>query len=224
MKFSDQALTVLKSFSSINKSILMQPGNVLKTITPEKTLVAQATIPDQIPSQACIYDLSRFLSILSLHSEPDVEFHDKYFVINEGKKRTRYAFADISMIHTPPDKEITIPSADVQVNVTWDDLQSVLKAAGVLQFTEVAFVGQDGKVSLKAVDSSSANADDYGIEIGTTSDEFSIVIKTDNLKLLPQDYQVTLCAKGISEFKGENATYFVAIDTKSTYKKGNNND
>ena len=64
MKFSDQALTVLKSFSSINKSILMQPGNVLKTITPEKTLVAQATIPDQIPSQACIYDLSRFLSIL----------------------------------------------------------------------------------------------------------------------------------------------------------------
>jgi len=224
MKFSDQALTVLKSFSSINKSILMQPGNVLKTITPEKTLVAQATIPDQIPSQACIYDLSRFLSILSLHSEPDVEFHDKYFVINEGKKRTRYAFADVSMIHTPPDKEITIPSADVEVNVTWDDLQSVLKAAGVLQFTEVAFVGQDGKVSLKAVDASSANADDYGIEIGNTSDEFSIVIKTDNLKLLPQDYQVTLCAKGISEFKGENATYFVAIDTKSTYKKGTNND
>lgn len=220
MKFSEQTLTVLKSFSTINKSILMQPGNTLKTITPEKTLVAQATIPDQIPADACVYDLSRFLSILSLHDDPDVEFQDKYFVIAEGKRRTKYAFADVSMIHTPPDKEISIPSADVQVNVTWDDLQSVLKAAGVLQFTEVAFVGQDGKVFLKAVDTSSTNADDYGIEIGETADEFSIVIKTDNLKLLPQDYQVTLCAKGISEFKGDSATYFVAIDTKSTYKKG----
>lgn len=220
MKFSEQTLTVLKSFASINKSILMQPGNVLKTITPEKTLVAQATIPDQIPGTACVYDLSRFLSILSLHEAPEVDFQDKYFVITEGKRRTKYAFADVSMIHTPPDKEITIPSADVQVNVTWDDLQSVLKAAGVLQFSEVAFVGQEGKVFLKAVDTSSPNADDYGIEIGETADEFSIVIKTDNLKLLPQNYQVTLCAKGISEFKGDSATYFVAIDTKSTYKKG----
>jgi len=220
MQFSEQTLTVLKSFSAINKSILMQEGNVLKTITPEKTLVAKATIPDQIPGSACVYDLSRFLSILSLHNAPNVEFEDKYFVITEGKRRTKYAFADVSMIHTPPEKEITIPSADVVVDVTWDDLQSVLKAAGVLQFTEVAFVGQDGKVFLKAVDTSSANADDYGIEIGETADEFKIIIKTDNLKLLPQNYQVTLCAKGISEFKGDSATYFVAIDTKSTYKKG----
>ena len=61
MKFSERTLTILKSFSTINKSILMKEGNVLKTITPEKTLVAKATITDSIPSQACIYDLSRFL-------------------------------------------------------------------------------------------------------------------------------------------------------------------
>jgi len=95
MKFSERTLTILKSFSTINKSILMKEGNVLKTITPEKTLVAKATITDSIPSQACIYDLSRFLSILGLYKDPDVEFHDKYFTIAEGKQRTKYAFADI---------------------------------------------------------------------------------------------------------------------------------
>jgi len=160
------------------------------------------------------------LSILSLHTAPNVEFHDKYFVITEGKQRTRYTFADVSMIHAAPEKTIELPSADVVVNVSWNDLQSVLKAAGVLQFNEVAFVGQDGKCYLKAIDSSSEHADDYGVEIGETTDEFKIIIKTDNLKLLPQDYRVTLCSKGISEFKGEDVTYFVAIDTKSTYKKG----
>jgi hypothetical protein len=221
MKFSERTLTILKSFSTINKSILMKEGNVLKTISPEKTLIAIAEIPDQIPAQACVYDLSRFLSILGLYKDPDVEFHDKYFVINDGKQRTKYVYADISMIHAAPEKEIKIPSADVVVSVSLNDLQSVIKAAGVLQFEEIAFVGEAGKIYLKATNSAQENSDDYGVEIGTTSDEFKIIIKTDNLKLLPQDYQVTLCAKGISEFKSNGVTYFVAIDTKSTYKKDN---
>ena len=220
MKFSENTLTILKSFSTINKSILLKPGNTLKTITPEKTLVAKATISESLPSEACVYDLSRFLSNLGLYKDPDVEFHDKYFTIAEGKQRTKYAFADISMIHAAPEKDIELPSSDVVVDVLWDDMQSVIKAAGVLQFNEVAFVGSEGKVYLKAINSADTSADDYGVEIGTTQDEFKVIIKTDNLKLLPQNYHVTLCAKGISEFKGETATYYVAIDTKSTYQKG----
>ena len=219
MKFSDRTLTILKSFSSINKSILMSEGNVLKTITPEKTLVAIASISDQIPSDACIYDLSRFLSIVGLYQDPDVEFHDKYFTISEGRRKTKYVFADVSMIHTPPNKEIKIPSKDVEIDVSWEDMQSVLKAAGVLQFSEVAFVGENGKCFLSAVDSANPTADTFGVEIGETNDTFTIIIKTDNLKLLPGDYHVTLCAKGISEFKSDDVTYFVGIDTKSTYQK-----
>ena len=220
MKFSNETLSVLKSFTTINKSILLKPGNVLKTITPEKTLIAIAEIPDEIPSEACVYDLSRFLSILSLYNDPDVEFGDKYFIISEGKRRTKYVYADISMIHTPPEKDINIPSEDVVVNVTESDLSSVLKAAGVLQFSEIAFVGESGKCYLKAIDSANDNADDFGVEIGDTDDEFRVIIKTDNLKLMPMDYEVTICSKGISEFKGDNVTYFVAIDSKSTYNKG----
>jgi hypothetical protein len=219
MKFSNETLTVLKSFTAINKSILLSSGNVIKTITPEKTLIAIADIPDEIPSDACVYDLSRFLSILSLYNDPDVEFFDKYFIISEGKRRTKYVFADLSMIHTPPEKDITIPSADVTVSVTDGDLSSVLKAAGVLQFSEIAFVGEGGKCYLKAIDSSNNGADDFGIEIGEAVDDFQIIIKTDNLKLMPLDYEVTLCSKGISEFKGEGVTYYVAIDSKSTYNK-----
>jgi len=219
MKFSNETLNVLKSFTTINKSILLTEGNVIKTITPEKTLIAIAEVPDSMPSQACIYDLSRFLSILSLYNEPDVEFGDKYFIISEGKRKTRYVYADISMIHTPPEKEITLPSEDVVVNVSEGDLSSVLKAAGVLQFSEVAFVGDGDKCFLKAIDSGNENADDFGVEIGDTDDVFKVIIKTDNLKLLPLDYQVTICSKGISEFKGKGVTYYVAIDSKSTYNK-----
>jgi len=220
MKLSEQTLTVLKNFSLINPSIVFKPGNVLRTISPQKTVMASATIPDEIPAHACIYDTTRFLSILTLYNEPEIEFEERNFIIKEGKRRTKYVYADISMVIVPPEKEIKLPSEDVSVDVKWEDLQSVLKAAGVLQFTEIAFVGESGKCYLKAIDSAKRGADDYGVEIGNADDEFQVIIKTDNLKLLPQDYKVTISSKGISEFAGNDATYFVAVDSKSTYKKG----
>lgn len=222
MKISDRTLTILKSFATINKSIIMKPGNILKTVTPEKTLIAIANIEDEIPSEAVIYDLSRFLSILSLHQDPDVQFNDKFFTISEGnKKKTKYVYADQSMVISPPERELKIPSEDVKVDVEWADMQSVLKAAGVLQFDEIAFVGEDGKCFLRAIDSKNPSADAFGVEIGDTPDTFTIIIKTDNLKLLPQDYEVVLCAKGISYFKGTDVSYYVGIDTKSKYERAN---
>jgi len=220
MKLSEKTLTVLKSFAAINKSIVLKPGKILRTITPEKTLMSIARIEDEIPSQACIYDLSRFLSIHDLYDNPDIEFHDKYFTIAEGKKKTKYVFAELAMVHSPPDKEINIPSNDVEVNIQWDDLQSVIKAAGVLQFSEIAFVGEEGICYLRAIDSTNPSADTFGVEVGETSDNFTIIIKTENLKLLPRNYKVIICAKGISKFEAEDVSYFIGIDSKSSYTKG----
>lgn len=220
MKLSEKTLTILKSFAAINKSIVLKPGKVLRTITPEKTLMATAQIEDEIPAQACIYDLSRFLSIHSLYDNPEIEFQDKHFTIAEGKKKTKYVFADLSMVHSPPDKEINIPSNDVEVSIEWEALQSVIKAAGVLQFSEIAFVGENGTCYLRAIDSANPSADTFGIEVGDTSDEFTIIVKTENLKLLPRNYKVVICAKGISKFEADDVSYFIGIDSKSTYKKG----
>lgn len=220
MKFSERTLTILKSFAAINKSIVLKPGKVLRTITPEKNFIAIANIEDQFPSEAVIYDLSRFLSMLSLYQNPEIDFYDKYFIISEGKIKTKYVFADISMVHAAPEKEIVIPSADVSVKVNWADLQSVLKAAGVLQFSEIAFIGEDGKCYLRAIDNDNKSSDAFGVEIGDTNDTFTLILKTDYLKLLPQDYEVTLCAKGVSLFKGADVSYYVGVDSRSTYKKG----
>lgn len=221
MKFTEPTLNVLKNFATINPSVVFKPGKELRTISPQKTVMAVATIPDELPSQACIYDMSRFLSMYSLYESPEVDFQDKYCNIAEGKRKTKYVFADISMVIVPPEKEINIPSEDVKVEVQWNDLQSVIKAAGVLNLPEIAFVGDGGTCFLRAVDSANPTADSYGIELGDTDDVFQLIIKTENLKLLPQNYNVTLCSKGISKFEGNGIKYFIAIESKSTYKKGN---
>jgi len=222
MKLSEQTLTILKNFATINPSVVFKPGSELRTISPQKTVMAIASITDEFPIQACIYDTSRFLSMCSLYENPEIDFQDnKVCYIKDGKRKTKYVFADISMVIVPPEKEINVPSEDVKVNVAWDDIQSVLKAAGVLNLPEIAFVGRDGVCYISAVDSANPTADNHEIEIGSTDDTFQLVIKTENLKLLPQDYNVTLCSKGISKFEGNGIKYFIAIESKSTYKKGN---
>lgn len=220
MKFSERTLTILKNFATINPSVIFKPGNELRTISPQKTVMAISTIPDTIPSAACVYDLSRFLSMYSLYADPQIEFGEKNFIISEGKRKTKYVFADQSMVISPPEKEIKIPTNDVEVEVQWADLQSVIKASGVLQLPEIAFIGENGTCYLRAINSENPSADTYGVELGDTEDTFQLIIKTENLKLLPQNYNVSLSSKGISKFESTDIKYFIAIESKSTYSKG----
>lgn len=221
MQLSENTITILKNFSTINPSFVFKPGSVLKTVSPQTTIVAVANIEDEIPSDACVYDASKFLSILSLYENPEIEFKERNFLISEGKRKTKYVYADPSMVIAPPEKDIKLPSEDVHVSVKWEDINSVIKASGVLQLPEIAFVGSGGVCYLKAVDSANPEADTFGIDLGETEDEFSLILKTQNLKLLPMDYDVCLSSKGISRFTGSGVTYFIAVDAKnSVYKKG----
>jgi hypothetical protein len=221
MKFSESTIAVLKNFSAINPSIMLKPGNEIKTMNAHSTVIGMAKIEDEIPSTAYIYDLSRFLSAYSLYKEPSLEFGEKYFIISEGRSKTKYAYADASMIIAPPDKAIKIPSTDVQISLEWSDIQSVLKASGVLGLPEIAFVGEDGKCFLRAIDSSNPTADTFGVEIGETNDTFCLIISTEKMKLIPKKYNVVLSSAGISKFESEDGlTYYIAIESKSTYKKG----
>lgn len=219
MQISDNTLTILRNFSTINPSVVFKPGHVIRTISPQKTVMAMATISDEIPSDACVYDTSKFLSLLGLYENPDVKFNEKDFLISEGKRKTRYVFADPSMVISPPEKEIKIPSEDVKVSLKWDDIQSVIKASGVLQLPEIAFIGDAGTCYLRAINSADKGSDSFGIELGETEDTFQLIIKTENLKLLPMDYDVTISSKGISCFAGKDIKYFIAIESKSTYTK-----
>ena len=44
MKISTNTVNVLKNFAKINPSIVVQEGNVLKTISPSKTIMARANV------------------------------------------------------------------------------------------------------------------------------------------------------------------------------------
>ena len=63
---SKETIDILKNFSSINKSIVIKPGNTIRTLSVNKNILASAKIEESISEQISIYDLSSFLGCLSL--------------------------------------------------------------------------------------------------------------------------------------------------------------
>ena len=217
MQLNEYTMDVLKNFSSINPSIVIKPGTTLRTISPQKTIMAVANGKDNFASEAGIYDLSRFLATVSLFEAPELDFNEKTIRLMENKRKVDYTLADVSMILQPPEKEITMPPCEVNVEVSWTDLQSVLKAAAVLGLPEIAFSGVDGEIVLEAVNSKNPTTDRYGVTVGSTSDTFSMYMKVENLKLMPNDYTVSLSSKGLSCFVSDDVKYFIAIESNSKF-------
>lgn len=217
MKFSENTLSVLKNFSGINPSVVFKPGNVIRTISVQKTVMAAAIIDETVETPAAVYDLSRFLATLSLFSNPEVEFMPNKFAISSDRSRVNYTYAAESMIIVPPEKDITVPSPEVNVTVNWDDIQKVIRAASVLQLSEVAFRGDGQSVSLAAIDSKNPTADAFDVAVGDSDDHFEMIIKVENLKLMPKNYDVSISSKGMAHFKSDKIQYWIAIEKNSKF-------
>ena len=214
MKLSDKTIQILKNFATINQSILVRPGNVLKTITPLKTILAQATVTENFEQEFAIYELPRFLGTISLFSDPEFTFQEKYVTISSGKQRVNYTYADASMIMTPPSKEISFPDTEVEFTITADQLSTISKAGAVLQMPEIAVVGEDGLISIRAIDSKNSSADVFSLDVGECDKDFTVIFRPENLKLITSDYKVSLTTAGICRFESNNLTYWVTTESK----------
>lgn len=218
MKISQNTLTILKNFNTINQSLVVRPGNVLKTMAyPGKNVFARAEVEESFPSKFAIYELSKFLGAISLFTSPDFEFFDDHMKISEGKNFIRYVYANEDLIGQAPDKEIVLPSEDIYFELSEADLAKTLKALGVLGVPELSVVGEDGTIYLKAASVKDPTSDSFSIAVGSTAASFSMVFKGENMKLMSSDYKVKISAKGIAQFAGSSITYWIATEQSSKY-------
>lgn len=217
MKISENCLNVLKNFSVINPSIQVLAGNTIKTISPQRTIFAKVELNEIFPKDFAIYELSKFLGALSLFDDPDIDFFDDHLKISQGKNSIRYVYADPSMIITPPDKEIILPSVDVDFELSSDDLSKIQKAISILRVPEMSVMGDDGTIYVKAINNKNPSSDSYSIAVGVTDKSFNAIFKSENLKIMNRNYKVRISSKGISEFNGDDIKYWIATEANSKF-------
>ena len=71
---SKTTLDVLKNFSTINSSIVFRQGSTVRTISNAENILAKFTGEEIFPTDFAIYDLSQFLSGISLFDNQSIEF------------------------------------------------------------------------------------------------------------------------------------------------------
>ena len=220
MKLSESTLSLLKNFSTINQSILFKKGTRLRTISVMKNILAEATIAEEFPKDFGIYDLNQYLNGLSLHNDPELDFEaDNYVVIREGRSRSKYFFADPSVIITPPDKSLTLPDESVTFDLSTDQLDKLLKAAAIYQLPDLSVEGANGVVKVLVRDKKNETSNDYSVVVGETESVFSFNFKVENIKILPGNYEVVCSQKNLSRFtsKNQDLVYYIALEPDSTF-------
>jgi len=219
MQLSKETLTILKNFSGINQNILLKQGTLLKTISPQKNVMASVTIPDEIPTDFHIYDLSEFLGALSLFENPSIEFTAKVATISEGSDCINFNAADPSVLLLPPDKNITFPQPDVEFEMSAANLTKILRTASVLKANELSVIGEDGVLKLVVGDSKNSASNTFKITLCETDKTFRANLKIENLKMINQDYTVSISSKKISRWvaSSNDMTVYVALEATSSF-------
>ena len=220
MKLSNETLTVLKNFSGINQGIQFKQGTKLTTVSAGKTVLAQANLKDEFPQDFCVYDLNQFLSVNSLFKDKaELEFDDSNITFKSGRSKIKYRMTAKEMIVTPPEKEITLPSVDCEFTLNSEDYDTIMKTAAVLSSPHIAVVSDGEKIEIVTFDAADNSAHTNSIEVGQgNGKKYSIVFKTENIKLIPGSYDVKISFKGIGHFTNtkEDIQYWIAFEAKET--------
>ena len=223
MKLSNDTLAILKNFATIQPNLMFRSGSELKTIAEAKNIIAKATITETIPQDFGIYDVSDFLSSLSLFTDPTFDFSTdgKSVKLSEGKSSLKYYFSDEASL-TYPQKDITMPPTDASFVLTSEVLKNLLRATSLLSVSTVAVESVGTGIVIRVQDAKNSTSNSYGTEVDGNNNHHNFKFHFDisNFKILPGDYDVSISGKLISHFKHKTlpVEYWIALEKSSTYE------
>ena len=217
MKLSENTLAVLKNFASINSGVVLKAGQTQKTISPEKSILVEATLEDNLNTDFGIYDLNQFLGNVTTLKNPELTFTKESVTLDDGDFALNYLACSPSLIISPPDKELALKTVDCKFALTNATLQKLLKIATMNSLPNLTVVGKDGELRLKIHEKANDTSNHGSVKIGDyAGEDFIATFKTENLKLLPDDYNVELQKGAFAKFVNVagNLKYFIALETK----------
>ena len=216
MKLSSNTISVLKNYASINQNLVIKEGKEITTMSAMKNIVARAEVEEEFPQEVAIYDLNEFLSALSLFKSPNLQFQDTYVNIteeNNPKTSLKYFYSDPSVV-TTPSKDITMPSEEVKFTLDDVMLSKLSKSAGMIGAPDLLL--ENNKLTVRDKKNDSGNCYSTNVD-AQGSGTYKFYFKTENLKLIPGSYDVTVSSKNISSFKNGKTQYWIALEPESTY-------
>ncbi len=236
IQLSKSTIDLLRNFSTINKSILIEPGKFVQTMSVNKNIIAMGAIKETIPEQMAIYDLPLFLGALSLFKKPWLHFPDNKKVViydEDTKGKTVFYYSDPEIIVRPPEFNPNLPQQELMFDIPQTDITQLLQAAKVYGVEDLCINGYAQEYSICVRDKKNTTSNVFSLPLKKVvfdqtpreeggpaylltpeRQEFCYCFKVENLKLMDASYHVTLSNKNIANFTSLShieLNYFIAM-------------
>ena len=220
MNLTSDTVAILKNFSDINQNILVKPGNTIQTISTLKNILAQADIKEKFENEFAIYDLPEFLRAYDLFDKSELKFNGaQNMTIKDanGRQSIKYYFADKSVV-VAPTKTITMPDKYVTFTLKKENFNKLMRGVSTLGLPDIAVKGDGKEISIVAVDKKTPS-NDYSIVVGESDKKFTAYFKTENFKMIRDDYDVAISEQKLSHFINKNKPiqYWIALEADSEF-------
>ena len=186
-----------------------------------RNILAEAEITEKFESEFAIYDLPEFLRSVDLFDKSELNFNGgQNLTIKDtnSKQSIKYFFADKSVIVSPT-KSITMPDKHVSFTFKKEQMNKLMKAATTLNLPDIAVKGNGKTIAMVATDKKNNTSNEYSIEVGETDKSFTAYFRTENFKMIEDDYDVAVSVKNISHFINRNkpVKYWIALEPDSSF-------
>ena len=213
-----ETIEVLGNFVQINPSIIVCAGSEIRSISNLEHILAKYKCTEVFPTEFAIYDLSEFLNVVSLFENPVLEFdNEQYVTIRSHSKYSKYYFSNPEItLKRAPNTDVKFPGADIQFGLSESDVKGIRKASNILDLEDINIATKDEtdvRVSLIDTEDETNNTYEQVFQ-GCSTGDFSVNIKMENLVVLPGDYTLSICAKGMSEWLSNNRdlVYYIGLE------------
>lgn len=224
MQISKSVTEVLSNFGKLNTGIMFNPGSVLMTRHQYGQIpMAKAEFGDvEFPKKCVVHDIPKLVSVLSMFKDPVLNFNDEELVVSDRiSKRTakiKYGSPQV-VVCADYSIEPKFPEVDIEFDLSDSDFSYLSKSIGTFSAPEVAIIGNKGKLFVSTYNATNPSSDQFLIEVGETSDKFTILINSTHFQFLPRSYHVRVAFKGLIEFSNttdnNKLTYWVTRTDKS---------
>lgn len=223
MNISKETLQILQNLGEINPNCLVSKETT--TINEQKSILAKAKFSEDLPEFG-IYNMSEFLSSVGLFDNiPNFDFSEKYVVLSNDNSKLKYYFASKNLITQPPQKEIKLPSVDVEFELKEENINRLKKAASALfdknRSNYILFYNKGTDLFAAVVNSTTGEGNSFEIKVGDYkgTSEFKVFFTIENFVFLASDYIVKISSGLISSFKSTkyDLEYWVAVEQDSNF-------
>ena len=215
MIISKDFIEYLKNFSSITTQMMFVEGKTQSIISPEKGIFASFTTDVEIDKQFGIYDISKFLNVLNLFTDPQLQVNDKNVKIfsDVDKKEVIYQISEYIVYETNTAKYSAMQEV-VEFDLNFTDLSELNKIAHILDSKNIMFEGTGKDIFLKVINEND-NAGSGMVKIGKSDKLFKAIVDREKMKLMNRNYRVGLSEKKAIHFSSDMLDYYMSLDRRS---------